>query len=203
MAPLAIPSIETERLILRGPTSVDVPDWATFIFADPAVMRYMPRRDLAPIERAERAYANFARLWEQWAKGTVQGFGWVIRRKSDERFIGTCELDYFEQIEAGEVGFLVATAFWGQGFEVEAARAIVRFGFDHTAWAVMVEDVIPGNTEESDVFKQLGFVYTQHVNYYELMGDTSFELDHPLVEQYALSRERFAPGDAVYRLHTS
>ena len=99
-------------------------------------MRYSPRRNLTPVARAERALKVSVHLWEQWAQGHAQGIGWVVRRKSDSQFIGSCEIDYIEDAKAGEIGFLVAKPFWGQGFEVEIARAVIRFGFDHTTWSV-------------------------------------------------------------------
>jgi RimJ/RimL family protein N-acetyltransferase len=41
MAQPKIPEIETERLVLRGPTDEDIESWAGFL-ADPGDFRYMP-----------------------------------------------------------------------------------------------------------------------------------------------------------------
>lgn len=49
---MIVPEIETERLLLRQVTSGDLDDWADRVFADPEVIRYMPRRDMTLHERA-------------------------------------------------------------------------------------------------------------------------------------------------------
>lgn len=55
MAPAAIPVIETERLVVRGPTSADVEPWAAFIL-DPDFSRYVlsSSANRMPHERVER-----------------------------------------------------------------------------------------------------------------------------------------------------
>jgi hypothetical protein len=41
MAPGQLPHIETERLLLREPTSADLEAWVGSVWADPDVMRYL------------------------------------------------------------------------------------------------------------------------------------------------------------------
>ena len=53
------PVIETERLVLRPATTGDLRAWGDLIFADPDVIRFMPRRDMTPYARAERANNNY------------------------------------------------------------------------------------------------------------------------------------------------
>jgi hypothetical protein len=52
-----IPRIETARLLLRPFTVADLDDYTQLIFADAEVMCYLPKRDLALRERAERTNA--------------------------------------------------------------------------------------------------------------------------------------------------
>ena len=63
MSSKRIPEIETQRLLLRQVTSADLDAWAERVFADPEVMRFMPKRDMTPLQRAERAFNNYNRLW--------------------------------------------------------------------------------------------------------------------------------------------
>ena len=49
---MIIPEIETERLLLREVTLDDLDDWAGRIFADPEVIRYMPKWVMTLYERA-------------------------------------------------------------------------------------------------------------------------------------------------------
>ena len=55
------PAIETARLLLRPFTADDLDDYTRLIFADADVMRYLPKRDLTPRERAERTICHFHR----------------------------------------------------------------------------------------------------------------------------------------------
>ena len=59
MMALTIPDIETERLILRGPTEADLRDWIACIWSDAEVMRYMPRMDDSPDAFAKAVLAGF------------------------------------------------------------------------------------------------------------------------------------------------
>jgi len=63
MSSKRIPEIETERLLLRQVTTADLDARAERVFANPEVMRFMPKRDMTPLQRAERAFNNYNRLW--------------------------------------------------------------------------------------------------------------------------------------------
>lgn len=184
MAPARIPGIETERLILRGPTRGDVGAWATVIFADPLVMRYMPRASVAPEETAESLVAWFTELREQQQVG-----GWLVTKKTDGQFMGHSILAHREAFGECELGYALGQAFWGQGYGTEAARAVARYGFEQANLDRMFAVVFPENQPSWRILQQLGFVYEKDVTHYNL----------PLA-YYALRRDQFVPGDTYYRL---
>src|SRR5512136_1840579 len=98
MIKTGFPELETARLVLRRPAAADLDEWTRRIFADPDVMRYLPRRDLTPRERAERALQNFEKHWAQ------RGYGmWVMIDKANGRFLGHCGLNYLEETDEVEV----------------------------------------------------------------------------------------------------
>lgn len=198
MASVAIPDIETERLILRGPVSADVDAWAAFI-DDPDFTRYVPRSrtDLTTRERAERTIRALQELWEQHA------IGWAITRKGDGQFIGQCNIDAVPETSEMELAYLLGKPYWGQGFATEASRAAVHFGFAHNGWDRIVAAVVPANVASRRVLDHLGFVYERDVNYYEMTGSDAIAMDNPIVAYYALRREQFVPGDAFYRVHNT
>lgn len=185
MAAVAIPEIETERLILRGPTSADLDDWARSIWGDPEVMRYMPRSSDAPEVRAEGTLAFFTGIREQHQVGA-----WMVTKKADSQFMGHCMLAYREVFGEPELGYALGKAFWGQGYATETARAVVRYGFEQANLARVFAVVFPENQPSWRVLQHLGFVYEKDVTHYNL----------PLA-YYALRREQFASDDAFYRLY--
>src|SRR5690349_20320480 len=110
MAQAAIPEIETDRLNLRHATTGHLEDWAAQIFADPEVMRYLPKRDMTPLARAERSLNNYNRLWAERDLG-----GWVIIRKDTDQLVGHCHILYLNETDEYELGYSLGRAFWGQG----------------------------------------------------------------------------------------
>jgi ribosomal-protein-alanine N-acetyltransferase len=184
MATSHVPDIETARLILRGPTSADLQDWATYVWGDPDVMRYMPRSDQAPYARAEALLAFFNTVREQQQVGA-----WVITHKADGQFMGHGMLVYREAFNAPELGYALGKSFWGKGYATEAARAVVRYGFEQANVERIFAVAFPENQPSWRILEQLGFVYEKEVTHYNL----------PLA-YYALRRERFVPGDSFYRL---
>jgi RimJ/RimL family protein N-acetyltransferase len=174
--------LETERLILRPPTLDDLDDWATKLFADPEVMRYMPKRDLTPRENAERALNMSNTLWL-----THQYGGWVIIDKSDGQRIGRCGLGYLEETGEVELGYALARAYWGRGIATEAARACVRFGFETAELEKIMAVVVPANTASWRVLRHIGFVFEKNAVYYDL--DVAY---------YAIRLDQFQDGDSLY-----
>jgi RimJ/RimL family protein N-acetyltransferase len=124
----------------------------------------------------------------------------VIARKGDNRFIGLCHLEQMAGANAAELSYLFDQPYWRQGFATEAAPAAVRYDFEHSAWDRIVAATRAENAASRRVLAHLGFIYEKDVNYVEFTGDTTTQLDSPMVPYFALARERFASGDAFYRV---
>jgi RimJ/RimL family protein N-acetyltransferase len=158
-----IPSLETARLLLRPFTPADLDDYTQLIFANAAVMHYLPKRELPPRARAERTIALFADHWAQ------RGYGvWAVTDKITGQLSGHCGLNFVP--EAGEVEVLYALRQdrWGQGFATEAARASVRFGFERADRARLIALAVPENIASRRVLEHLGFQYEKDAHYFGL-----------------------------------
>jgi [ribosomal protein S5]-alanine N-acetyltransferase len=193
-----IPVIETSRLVLRGPIPADVDVYATFLI-DPDFTRYLGRLKVKRTlqERAERRIRIHQ---ERWETQPLSAMGWAATRKEDGQFIGLCGVEVDPGTNDGELDYRVGKSHWGLGFATEAARAAVRFAFEHTTWDRIVAAIAPANIASRRVLDHLGFVYEKHVNYFELTGIDSIELDDPIVALYALRREQYQPDTAFYRV---
>lgn len=186
MAPSQVPDIETERLILRKPTSADLSDWVACIWGDSEVLRYMPRMGHTPPDAfAEARLTFFTGLRERKQVGA-----WAITQKADGQFMGHCMLAHREALNEYELGYAFGKDFWGQGYATETARAVARFGFEYTHLDRIFAVVVPENTPSWHILERLGFVYEMDVTRYNMS-----------LAYYALRREEFVPGDAFFRLY--
>jgi len=185
MALLSIPKIETERLILRQALPIDLDDWAGQVFGVPEVIQYMPKRDMTPLQRAERAFNNYNKLWEEYSLG-----GWIITDKQSGKFIGSIEIEYLDDTDEYELGYCMGKDHWGKGIATEAGRAVVRYGFETVKLDRIIAVVVPENIASWRVLEHIGLVFEKKAVYYDLD-----------VVYYAITREQFHPGDSFYMLY--
>ncbi len=129
-SPPAVPTIETERLILRGHRLDDFPRSAA-MWADPKVVEYVGGKPLTE----EDSWTKFLRYVGHW---TVFGFGyWVAEEKATGTFVGEIGFaDYKRELEPSlkgipEIGWVLASQAHGKGYATEAARAVIKWGEAH------------------------------------------------------------------------
>ncbi|MHB9799220.1 GNAT family N-acetyltransferase [Pseudomonas sp. MT3] len=167
-----IPSLTTERLLLRPWRAYDLPTFAT-LNADPEVMRHFP----ACMSREESDLLA-ARILLHF---DAHGFGqWVVECREDGAFIGVLGLQHvsFEAAftPAVEIGWRFNTAYWRQGYGLEAARAVLDFAFDSLELAEVVAFTVPANLPSQGLMQRLG-----------MRRDAAGDFEHPrLPEGHAL-----------------
>ncbi len=157
--PTRFDEIRTPRLLLRRWRESDRAPFAD-LNADPEVMRYLP----AVLDRAA-SDALVERLEQRFED---QGFGlWALELRSTGAFLGFTGLNPMPADVPGaggyEVGWRLARHAWHQGYATEAARAVVRFGFEelgvHRLWAHCVAD----NVGSARVLEKLGMRREGHL----------------------------------------
>lgn len=183
--PSAIPTVETARLLLRPFTASDLDDYTRLIFADAEVMRYLPKRDLAPRARAERSIAFFNDHWSRCGYGV-----WAVTDKATSSFIGQCGLNDVQEAQAVEVLYALGKPYWNQGLATEAAQASARFGFDRAHLTRLIALAVPENGGSRRVLEHLGFIYEKDAHY--------FGLD---LACYVLPREQSQLADSFFLVH--
>ena len=199
MAPVAIPEIETARLLLRGPISADIEPLTAFL-ADPAFAQYIPKTTIVrtPQERAERLIGLYQARWEGQPYSSV---GWSVARKADGQFIGLVGIENDPDIEGAEIDYRIGPPYFGQGYATEAARAALRYVIEQTDWDPLVGYIVRENAASLRVVERLGFAYTRDVNYLEMAGNPpNLVFDYTMVAGYALPRARYVRDDAPYRV---
>jgi ribosomal-protein-alanine N-acetyltransferase len=172
--------IETERLVLRRFTAGDL-DKLVELRADPQVMRYIGDQSREKVEQRLQYYISHYE---------PHGFGmWAVIDKRTGAMIGWCGLIFLDETPEVEVGYGVARDYWGRGLMTEAARACLRYGFEHAALKRIVAVAMPENTASRRIMEKLGMRYEKNVHHY----------GHDLA-YYAIRRDEFQPGDSFYLL---
>ncbi|WP_137137143.1 GNAT family N-acetyltransferase [Rhizobium sp. FKY42] len=145
--------LETERLVLRSWLEQDR-DLFREINADPKVMEFFPfRRNHA------EADALFDRV-NAMIKEDGLGF-YAVELKETGEAMGFCGLapanmpGIFPQ-ETIEIGWRLATRFWGNGYITESASALIGHGFRAMHLAAIVSFAVENNHRSTAVMKRIG-----------------------------------------------
>lgn len=87
-----------------------------------------------------------------WENETT--FPWIIIQREDQQIMGMVELRI--KTFKAEVGYVLARAYWGQGFITEAAQTVVEWAFAqpdiYRVWAVCDVD----NLASARVLEKIG-----------------------------------------------
>jgi RimJ/RimL family protein N-acetyltransferase len=140
----------TERLVLRDFVEED---WRSLraIERQPEVVRYMTQ-DVAS-DLSIRAYIEKGIATARALPRTVYDLAITL----EGRFIGRCGLKRKDdEPRVAELWYLLDPADQGNGYAVEAARALVRFGFEELGLHRIYADVDPRNLPSARLLERLG-----------------------------------------------
>lgn len=115
--------LETDRLALRRLT-LDDADFIYRLVNEPAWLRFIGDKNVRTLEDA-RHYLRTGPL-DMYARF---GFGmFLVELKDGGAAIGTCGLLKRDTLPDPDVGYAYLPEFWGKGYAVEAAAAVLDFG---------------------------------------------------------------------------
>lgn len=161
-------AIETERLILRQWHEEDREPFAA-LNADPAAMEHFPW--LLEREKSDGLVDRFM------ASIDKEGFGfWAVERKEDGAFLGFVGMQFVPcagPIEGEvEIGWRLATDYWGKGYAREAAEACLDWFENNRDEARITAMTIADNTRSWGLMERLG-----------MRREPSLDFDHPSIPE--------------------
>lgn len=150
---IELPSLTTERLVLRGYTAEDAPALQALA---------SDRRIAATTLNIPHPYPPDGALQfilndhERRARG--EGFGFAITRRDDGALLGGIGLRLQRSLQA-EMGYWVGVPYWGQGYTSEAARRLIAFGFDELGLNRIYASYFGNNPASARVMQKAGMIY--------------------------------------------
>jgi ribosomal-protein-alanine N-acetyltransferase len=144
--------LQTSRLTLR-PLEAGDADSLHVLMSDVEVMAFW---DWEAVEDIDVTRQILADQLEAVAKDRARH--WAMLRTLDNAFLGACEVSEIDHWHhRAEIGFIMAKAYWGDGYALEALQAAI----DHSAVALRLRRLSArihlGDVRSARLLERLGF----------------------------------------------
>lgn len=176
-----IPTLVTERLVMRPPSPGDLDD-LTALFGDSEAMHFVGQgrtfsaTKVAHMLETMLAEARHGSPHPSWVPGVPGSL--VIVHRETQTFAGMAVLrmlapDLAAAIvdcpdPAVEAGYILKPEFWGKGLATEAARELVRYGVQLAGKEHVVAVADVGNTVSHNVLRKVGFQCRREYDYRDM-----------------------------------
>ncbi len=147
MNTIAIPTLRTERLVLRAPKMADFETYAAF--------GQSPRTAGVggPFERSA-AFGKLCAIAGHWQ---LRGFGrWLVADAKTDAALGIAGLFFPEDWPEPEIAWTVFDGAEGRGIAYEAACAARAYAYDTLGWSTVVSLTMPDNVRSIALAKRMG-----------------------------------------------
>ena len=162
--PVIIPSLNTERLLLRAFEEDDLDPFAAMVSNQEVMKR--ATYDGATMTRAQ-AWNWLCLMLGHWH---MRGFGiWGIEEKSSGELIGRIGLQYLDWFEDVEFVWMLAEPVWGKGFASEGAKAVIDYGMNTLALPRIAAVIHQDNKPSIRIAEHLGMEMEKEVKRQEIL----------------------------------
>jgi ribosomal-protein-alanine N-acetyltransferase len=158
---------ETPRLRLRYLAEHD----AAFILEllnEPEFIRNIGDREVRSLDDARRYIRSGVTGYERL------GFGlYLVELQEGATPIGLCGLLKRDYLDDVDVGFALRAGFRNQGYALEAARAVMRYGHEALGLGRIVAITAPDNHASIKLLRRLGLEFERNIRLPDVARDTS------------------------------
>lgn len=145
---MIIPTIMTDRVILRAPIMEDFEPYAETL-TDPERSKYID----GPYSR-DGAWKDMCSMIANWH---LQGFGgWSMERRKSGEFLGMVAISQAPSFPEVEMGWVIQADAEGHGYGFEAASAMRQHAFDELGFETLVSYIDPDNIRSQKLAERLG-----------------------------------------------
>ena len=163
---MTVPTLETERLILR-PLTMDDLD-AVFKWAgDPRVNKYM----IYPLYKSKEDGI-------EWLEGLYKDedkkdFGFVLKETGE--LIGSGGIYYHPDIHVWSIGYNLSYDYWKRGLVTEAMTKIIEWTRQNFTVRAIAGTFAIGNIGSQRVMEKLGMTFYEDTEYSKLDNSETFK----------------------------
>ncbi|GAC1436877.1 MAG: GNAT family protein [Chloroflexota bacterium] len=150
----AIPTLRTDRLLLRPFTPRDAPTVRLLAGAAEVAATTLHIPHPYPAGAAEAWIDGHAE-----AAAAGRAMTWAIARDAGSAVLGAIGIHPVAAHNRAEIGYWLGVPYWGQGYMTEAARRVVAFGFEEIGLHRVQATCLPRNKASSRVMEKAGMTY--------------------------------------------
>ena len=177
----SLPVLETERLTLRKITMADIDDIYEY-GSDLQVSKYVGWPTHESIQDTKEFVGHIVKEYESECIGF-----WGIELKENQKLIGTIDfVSWQPKHKTAEIGYVLSRDYWGRGFTSEAAKEVLRFGFDHMELVRIQARCFLENIGSQRVMEKVGMTFEGVIRKGLFMKDK-----HQDLKLYSILAEEF------------
>jgi ribosomal-protein-alanine N-acetyltransferase len=139
--------LKTKRLILRRLTEADIPELVPLIGAREVAATTLRIPHPYEEKHAREFLASVAKENE---------LRLAIMLQKDGKLCGGIGLHPEMEHNRAELGYWIGVPYWGNGYATEAARAVVRYGFEQLKMNRIFASHFKGNLASQNVLRKIG-----------------------------------------------
>ncbi|SDX56623.1 ribosomal-protein-alanine N-acetyltransferase [Ruegeria halocynthiae] len=167
MTTFTIPTVESNRLVLRAPHKDDLPAMTKFFGTDRSHMVGGPKDEIG-------CWDSLVKRLGHWA---LNGFGlWHLTEKSSGEFVGWAGMIYAPGWAEPELGWTLMEQAEGKGLGFEAAQAARDYAARHQGLNGVMSYIAHANDRSRALAERLGATYECEA---ELLGKKAQMWRHP------------------------
>ncbi|MFC4812275.1 GNAT family N-acetyltransferase [Paenibacillus sp. GCM10023250] len=106
------------------------------------------------------------------------GYTFAIVARADNRLMGCISLNLTSEHRRAELGYWLGSAYWGNGYATEAARRVIRFGFEELNLNRIWGAAMTRNPASSAVLRKSGMLHEgtmkQHIRKWDRFEDVEY-----------------------------
>ncbi|MEM9622284.1 MAG: GNAT family N-acetyltransferase [Pseudomonadota bacterium] len=159
--------LKTERLRLI-PFDLSHTEMVHQMSVDPEVRRYLWEGKIIPVQQIEDMVNDSCDCFSQHGSGFFAMFVNLASDPHNGAFVGFCGHRVFDSGQDNadaddqiELLFAMQPRFWGRGYGQEAARAVLRHGFEACGFERVIAATDTPNQRSVNVLQSLGMSFMQ------------------------------------------